>query len=239
MSETKIVPEKITRPIQLLAAWLIGLIVIDGAFLTAASQIENPNWAAGVLVLASVINVPLFLISIFLLQTKFRPEMQEDVYYSKYLEQQFSGGHYPPESIDMNSQIKSIAENIIQQIAPELEGRREPIERLLKATQIEIIAKRVGNERTLSELYLRPELWESIADEWEDNPTFIDNVDRLVEEGVLSMKKNDYSSCQLSDFGRKVAEFSQENNMLFAQQVENKTWWEEEGDYHLTKESRG
>lgn len=39
-----------------------------------------------VLVIASVVNVPLFLICIFLLQTKFRPQMQEDLYYSKYLE---------------------------------------------------------------------------------------------------------------------------------------------------------
>lgn len=51
-----------------------------------ASNIENPAWGAGALILASVINVPLFLLSIFLLQTKFRPEMQEDSYYSKYLE---------------------------------------------------------------------------------------------------------------------------------------------------------
>jgi hypothetical protein len=87
MDQTKrIEPHKVTKPIQLLAAWLVGLTVVDGAFLAAAAYIQKPDWVPGVLVCASVVNVPLFLISIFLLQTKFRPEMQEDSFYSKYLE---------------------------------------------------------------------------------------------------------------------------------------------------------
>ena len=90
MSEQKIEPSKVTKPIQLLAAWLVGLIIINGSFLTAASQIHDPSWASGLLVIATVINVPLFIVSLFLLQTKFRPEMQEDEYYSQYLERRFS-----------------------------------------------------------------------------------------------------------------------------------------------------
>jgi len=82
----KIEPHRITKPIQLLAAWLLGLIIVDGAFLLAASQIAKPEWVSGALVIASIVNVPLFLLSIFLLQTKFRPEMQKDSFYSKYLE---------------------------------------------------------------------------------------------------------------------------------------------------------
>ena len=82
----KIEPHKITKPFQLLAAWLLGLIIVNGAFLVAAAQIAKPDWISGALVVASIVNVPLFLISIFLLQTKFRPEMQEDTFYSKYLE---------------------------------------------------------------------------------------------------------------------------------------------------------
>src|SRR5690606_2377188 len=34
---------------------------------------------------AAIVNVPLFLIALFVLQTKFRPELQEDSYYSTYL----------------------------------------------------------------------------------------------------------------------------------------------------------
>lgn len=82
----KIEPHRITKPIQLLAAWLLGLILVNGAFLMAAGNIQKPEWVSGALVIAAIVNVPLFLISIFLLQTKFRPEMQEDSFYSQYLE---------------------------------------------------------------------------------------------------------------------------------------------------------
>lgn len=90
MSDQKINPEKVTKPIQLLAAWLTGLVIVDGGFLLTASNIGTEHWTSHALVVASIINVPIFLVAIFLLQTKFRPEMQEDVYYSKYLENQVS-----------------------------------------------------------------------------------------------------------------------------------------------------
>lgn len=82
----RIEPHKVTKPIQLLAAWLAGLIAIDTGFLFAAVKIGAGSWMSGALVVASIINVPLFLMAIFLLQTKFRPELQEDSYYSKYLD---------------------------------------------------------------------------------------------------------------------------------------------------------
>jgi hypothetical protein len=87
MTDKNIVPERITKPIQLLAAWLAGLILVNGSFLAAASALSDPIWLRMTLVVASVVNVPLFLACLFLLQTKFRPEMQEDSFYSKYLEQ--------------------------------------------------------------------------------------------------------------------------------------------------------
>ena len=86
MPGKKIDAHKVTKPIQLLAAWLVGLIAIDGSFLTAAGIISSPAWIPAALTLAAIINVPVFLVCIFLLQTKFRPEMQEDTYYAKFLE---------------------------------------------------------------------------------------------------------------------------------------------------------
>ncbi|MCG7985684.1 MAG: hypothetical protein JAY90_23470 [Candidatus Thiodiazotropha lotti] len=115
----KIEPHRITKPIQLLAAWLLGLIIVNGAFLLAASNIEEPEWIAGVLVIASIINVPLFLTAIFLLQTKFRPEMQEDSFYSQYLESKTGNTErqVTAESVevireDIASLEKKMAENI-------------------------------------------------------------------------------------------------------------------------------
>lgn len=81
----KIEPHRITKPIQLLGAWLVGLIIVNGSFLGTAIVIDTPIWLRSTLVISAVANVPVFLISIFLLQTRFRPEMQEDSYYHEYL----------------------------------------------------------------------------------------------------------------------------------------------------------
>ena len=86
--ETGIVPHKIDKPLQVLAAWLIALILLDSAFLTAAANIEEPTWIRPLLIIAAILFVPLFLVFIFLMQTKFRPQLQADPYYEKWLERQ-------------------------------------------------------------------------------------------------------------------------------------------------------
>lgn len=85
MNESSIKPEKITKPIQLLGAWLAGLFSIDACFLFAATKMNTGSWELKALIIAAIINVPLFLIAVFILQTRFRPELQEDLYYSTYL----------------------------------------------------------------------------------------------------------------------------------------------------------
>lgn len=87
MPNESIQPEKVTRPYQLLAASFVALIVIDSAFLTAAGLLTKPEWLAALLTIAAVANVPIFLVSAVVLQTKFRAEMQDDPYYSTYLSQ--------------------------------------------------------------------------------------------------------------------------------------------------------
>jgi hypothetical protein len=86
MAKQPFEPSGVTKPIQLLSAWLIGLILINGSFLGAAALITHPSWAPGFLVICAAATVPIFLGALFLLQTKFRPEMQEDTFYARYLE---------------------------------------------------------------------------------------------------------------------------------------------------------
>lgn len=83
-------PEKITKPIQLLGAWLAGLFSVDSCFLVAAANLQQGSIESMALTIAAIANVPLFLLAVFLLQTKFRPELQEDSYYSTYLSQRTS-----------------------------------------------------------------------------------------------------------------------------------------------------
>ena len=77
MTEHNISLDKITSPIQLLAAWFVALIVLDGAFLTSAGLITSPTWVPIVLVFAAILNVPLFLGCMFFLQTRFRPVVEK------------------------------------------------------------------------------------------------------------------------------------------------------------------
>ncbi|MDR7091539.1 hypothetical protein [Cellvibrio fibrivorans] len=85
MEKHNISPDRITKPIQLLGAWLVGLLTIDTAFLMAAAKMDLNSWQSGALTIAAILNVPIFIGALFLLQTKFRPELQEDSYYSTYL----------------------------------------------------------------------------------------------------------------------------------------------------------
>jgi len=238
MSNQKITPEKVTRPIQLLAAWLTGLIIIDGSFLTAAAQISTPAWAPGSLVIAAIINVPLFLVSIFLLQTKFRPEMQEDVYYSKYLEQRYTNEKKPIKEPNIELQIQKITKNILDELGPDIEKRREPIERILHTSQIEQLASRFGSSRSLSELYLREKHWPIVSEIWEEDHSFQKDIDALIEEGIVVMSGQDYKSCKLNEIGKQIAKYSEDKGLLYAQDESHKEFWEKEGCLTISSSRR-
>jgi hypothetical protein len=88
MAEPQIQPHRITKPIQLLAVWMAGLIILVGSFLAAAQFLKSPEWLSPFLAVSAVALVPVFLGLLFLLQTKFRPQLQEDAYYSEWLASQ-------------------------------------------------------------------------------------------------------------------------------------------------------
>lgn len=116
MSNQKIEPGKVTKPIQLVAAWLVGLIIVNAAFLVTSSGIKEPVWLKATLIFSAIINVPLFLGAIFLLQTKFRPQLQEDSFYSKYLDSKTNQlvikNKQNPIELEL-AQIKSIAQQSV------------------------------------------------------------------------------------------------------------------------------
>jgi hypothetical protein len=66
-------PPTAARPasIRFPVAWLLGLVVVDGTFLWAAERIQQPSWGSAMLLIAAVINVPLFLGALLLLRAKF------------------------------------------------------------------------------------------------------------------------------------------------------------------------
>jgi prokaryotic YEATS domain len=97
-------PHKITKPIQLTAVWFVALLLLDSAFLVAASKTSQPAWMAPTLAISAIIFVPIFLIGVFLMQTVFRKELQEDPYYSEWLkrqEERFKG--FKPENVQAST----------------------------------------------------------------------------------------------------------------------------------------
>src|SRR3954454_18626455 len=115
--EQRLEPHRVTKPIQLLAAWLVGLVIVDGSFLSAASLITRPGWVTGALVVAAIVNVPLFLLCIFLLQTRFRPEMQEDSFYAHYLEVRESTRKPPDATTELQTFRQTVSETTERTIA--------------------------------------------------------------------------------------------------------------------------
>ena len=84
MEGHKIQPHKITKPMQLMAAWFVALMVLESVFFRAAAKISDPAWISPVLVVSGIVLVPIFVVAIFLMQTVFRKELQDDPYYAEW-----------------------------------------------------------------------------------------------------------------------------------------------------------
>jgi hypothetical protein len=228
MNSHRILPEKITQPIQLLAAWLVGLLIIDTAFLVGASRIQMPAWAPAALVIASILNVPLFLCFIFFLQTRYRPEMQEDEYYSQYLERTTRF-----ESVE--SVTDEVTAKVIERVGPAAEEAREPIRETIRESQLEQMARQMGDYRTISELYLSPETWSSIAYKWYTSHVFQEELRELQIAGLIDNDTTDYRGFRLTETGREVAEIAQQKGLLWKQSHEFK--WQQEHDEAILLEA--
>jgi hypothetical protein len=227
MAEHKINPEKVTKPIQLLAAWLVGLIAVNGSFLLAAHQISRPDWASALLVVCSALNVPVFIVALFLLQTKFRPQMQEDSYYSQYLERE---KHYSQLIISKDDsakmaedEISETTDKIVKTLGEAGIGKEKPIQKILRQSQFDTLVSKLGGSRTLAELYKRPELWNELVKEYKDNEVFTADVNLLRTEGIVTMKGEDYRQVRLTRLGRQVAETAEKEEKLFSQ-IQKSHW---------------
>lgn len=88
MAGPQLDPGKVKKPIQLLAVMVAGLVLLVASFLMAATKVERPAWAAGMLLITAVAIVPIFVGVVVLMWTKFRVHLQDDHYYSEWLKRQ-------------------------------------------------------------------------------------------------------------------------------------------------------
>jgi len=219
MSEHQIVPDKVTKPIQLLAAWLVGLIVVNASFLLAAQQIAKPDWASSALVIAAISNVPIFIIALFLLQTKFRPQMQEDSYYSQYLEreryQTLSSPNRSPAIAEQ--EVNQATERLVKDLGLVSKSQKDQVAEVLRESQKSVLLHKHGGSRTLSELLISPADWKDIATEFGNDKAFIQDIEGLIADGLIARTDNDNLHISLTTLGREIAERAQRENLLFSQ----------------------
>ncbi|WP_312224428.1 hypothetical protein [Stutzerimonas nitrititolerans] len=91
MSGTKLAPEKITSPMQLMAAWFSMLVLLTGVLLTAAANITVPAWGAAYLIIFSSVVVVVVIACVLCMLTIFRPHLQDGKEYAQWLK---SKGQY-------------------------------------------------------------------------------------------------------------------------------------------------
>ncbi|HEY4323013.1 MAG TPA: hypothetical protein VGN20_03475 [Mucilaginibacter sp.] len=220
-ANSKINPDKITKPIQLLAAWLTGLIIINSTFLTAASQISKPTWAAGVLIIATVVNVPTFLVSLFLLQTKFRPEMQEDSFYSVYLERKYNTKLTKTDIKKVeqreDKENDDVAEQISKALGIDVKEDKVKVKSILKQRDEQKIMRRINDSRSLSELYLYPDKWNDLVNQWGGDEIFKRDLEELYFYKLISGDLSAPKKIELTDLGKKISENLQKENGLWHQ----------------------
>ena len=206
-SKNRIDPSKINKPIQLLGAWLVGLILVDGSFLATALSLEEPIWGRGVLVIAAVVNVPIFLFSIFLLQTKFRPEMQEDSYYHDYLLSK-SGDPINKLSIPQSVELQDAKiEELVEQSEVDWSSYRIMINPNL-ADHL-----RIKNNLSKLDIPIYGEFAKSLSAEWAA-PAIMFGRGFQKENILLLLKALEGTSVQYVTYGADEDEVDQYNNTI-------------------------
>jgi len=150
--------------------------------------------------------------------------MQADEYYSKYLNMKQSRIQVNETDISIRNQANEIAEKIISELNPALAGQRDQIERIVEETSDEIIKLRVRRSRAISVLFLDSDKWESLVKQYKNNRDFLDDVELLKTEKLISITDDDLNSVILTDLGTKIAASLSEGNRLWGQKRKlNKT----------------
>jgi hypothetical protein len=81
MTNSKIEPHKINKPFQLLAVWMIGLILMTGTLITGAGVVNTPTWVPPMLCVSTVMIIVVGIILPLVMFIKYRKEFLDDPYY--------------------------------------------------------------------------------------------------------------------------------------------------------------
>jgi hypothetical protein len=116
MTNSEIKPEKITKPFQLYAVWMLGLIILAGILISGAKFIGTPTWISPVLCISAVAIIIIGIFLLFIMHTKFRSEFLDDQNYMKYKQWQTKEfKNFKPESfmVKQSEEKISITDNMV------------------------------------------------------------------------------------------------------------------------------
>jgi hypothetical protein len=107
MAGTKLIPEKITSPFQLMAAWFAMLVLLVSILLASAINVTKPEWAAGYLVIFTSVLIVSVLGCVTLMLTIFRPHLQEGNEYAQWLKDKntYSSGIIRSEQVSVGPRV--------------------------------------------------------------------------------------------------------------------------------------
>ncbi len=199
MNENNIEPHKITKPIQLMAVWFLTLLLIDSQLLAATTFIKEPTWITPLLVISAIILIPIFLVGIFIIQTVFRKELQDDYYYSQWLQG--------------NKGQQSGASNLSATVSVVLSSKqRSLMEYMILNT---LWTKQVNKWPDLSRFFTFRMNFVAPS----ETKAFIDAGDILIKEGLVALSEKDQYMLTISGF-----DYCKKHHKEFPKEQ----WWPEE-----------
>ena len=112
--------------------------------------------------------------------------MQEDTYYSQYLEKKYNNSTTTTKSLNLESHFEKLTKEILSKVEGVTETQVSTVSEIVKESENEILLEQVKESRTLSELFMHPSSWGKLVDEWDDNDDFINDLNMLLTLGLAN-----------------------------------------------------
>lgn len=98
-------PHKVTQPFQLLASWMVGMVIVVGEFIYLCKNSQE-QWLKISSFLGAILLAIIFIGVIFRLQTKYRAEMQDSIHYQQIWMTQYNKELNKTRSINWEEVLK-------------------------------------------------------------------------------------------------------------------------------------
>lgn len=144
---------------QLMAAWFVMLCILVGTLLSGASQISEPKWITGYLVISSTILILVVIGCVLLMLIKYRPHLQDSDHYAVYLKDTLELGLSPIKEIEVAKPVElsfEVVESIEEKI-DFLKKARLCIVNVLNASGCEDLVYDLNRDGFSAQLYAQPQ----------------------------------------------------------------------------------